>query len=156
MLVGSQNSFNHKGIFPLITANYSNLFNSPRYYSTTNSRLQSSLPDPKPILILDLNLKGCIKSHESILRGKGGIYSLVNTTNGKQYIRSAKNFYIRLKEHLKYKNNSNTALQKAFIKYGFDMFKIYIYEYFTYESRIISHKSLTELETSYIGLSRQI
>ena len=29
-------------------------------------------------------------------------------------------------------------------------FKIYIYEYFTYESKIISHQALTELETSYI------
>lgn len=44
-----------------------------------------------------------------------------------------------------YKNNSNVALQKAFVKYGYGKFKIYIYEYFTYESKIISHKSLTEL-----------
>ena len=41
--------------------------------------------------------------------------------------------------------------QKAFIKYGIDKFKLYIYEYFTYESKIISHKLLTELETSYIS-----
>lgn len=41
-------------------------------------------------------------------------------------------------------------MQKAFVKYGIDKFKLYIYEYFTYESKIISHKSLTELETSYI------
>lgn len=57
----------------------------------------------------------------------------------------------RINEHLKYKNNSNVALQKAFVKYGLDKFKLYIYEYFTYESKIISHKSLTELETSYIS-----
>ena len=62
-----------------------------------------------------------------------------------------KTFFIRLNEHLKYKNNSNAALQKAFVKYGLDKFKICIYEYFTYESKIISHKSLTELETSYLS-----
>ena len=62
-----------------------------------------------------------------------------------------KTFFIRLNEHLKYKNNSNVALQKAFVKYGLDKFKLYIYEYFTYESKIISHKSLTELETSYLS-----
>ena len=77
-----------------------------------------------------------------------------------------KTFFIRLNEHLKYKNNSNAALvffsnnfieimskkkKKAFVKYGFGKFKFCIYEYFSYESRIISHKSLTELETSYLS-----
>lgn len=76
---------------------------------------------------------------------------MVNTVNDKQYIGSAKDFFIRINEHLKYKNNSNVALQKAFVKYGLGKFKLYIYEYFTYESKIISHKSLTELETSYIS-----
>lgn len=37
------------------------------------------------------------------------------------------------------------------MKYGLGKFKFCIYEYFTYESRIISHKSLTELETSYLA-----
>ena len=77
-----------------------------------------------------------------------------------------KTFFIRLNEHLKYKNNSNAALvffliislklcrkkkKKAFVKYGFGKFKFCIYEYFSYESRIISHKSITELETSYLS-----
>jgi uncharacterized coiled-coil protein SlyX len=43
------------------------------------------------------------------------------------------------------------ALQKAFVKYGFGKFKFCIYEYFSYESRIISHKSLTGLDTSYLS-----
>ena len=90
---------------------------SRRYY-TTNSHPQPSSSDlpPQPILTLDLNDRACIKSYVSILKGKGGIYSLVNTVNGKQYIGSAKDFFIRLNEHLKYKNNSNAALQKAFVK----------------------------------------
>jgi len=56
-----------------------------------------------------------MESYKDILRGKGGIYSLVNTTNNKQYIGSAKDFFIRINEHLKYKNNSNAAAlqQKA-------------------------------------------
>ena len=41
--------------------------------------------------------------------------------------------------------------KKAFVKYGFGKFKFCIYEYFSYESRIISHKSITELETSYLS-----
>ena len=121
-----------------------------RYYST-KSHAQPFSSDPQPILTLDLNKERCIKSYESILKGKGGIYSLVNTVNGKRYIGSAKDFFIRVNEHLKSKNNSNAALQKAFVKYGLGKFKLCIYEYFSYESRIISHKSLTELETSYLS-----
>lgn len=145
-------SYRRRCILPLRIRDYS-LINSRRYYSTTNSHSQNSGSDPasQPILILDLNNQDCIKSYEGMLKGKGGIYSLVNTVNDKQYIGSAKDFFIRINEHLKYKNNSNIALQKAFVKYGLDKFKLYIYEYFTYESKIISHKSLTELETSYIS-----
>ena len=106
---------------------------------------------PQPILTLYLNYGPCIKSHKSIREGKGGIYSLVNTVNGERYIGSAKDFFIRLNEHLNYKNYSNASLQKAFVKYGFGYFKFCIYEYFSYEKRIISHKSLTELEKSYLS-----
>lgn len=148
----SESRFSYRGILPLRVRNYS-LINNRRYYSTRNfhSPHSGSDPTPKPILIIDLNNQGCIKSHKDVLKGKGGIYSLVNTVNNKQYIGSAKDFFIRINEHLNYKNNSNVALQKAFIKYGLDKFKLCIYEYFTYESKIISHKSLTELETSYIS-----
>lgn len=147
----------YKSSLPLKNS-YFLIYNSRRYYSTTNypSQPPSEASDstPKPILILDLKDKDSIRSYEDLLKGKGGIYSLVNTINGKQYVGSAKDFYIRLNEHLKYRNNSNAALQKAFIKYGVDKFKLYIYEYFTYAcfaGRIISHKSLTELETTYIS-----
>lgn len=32
---------------------------------------------------------------------------MLNTVNNKQYIGSAKDFYVRLNEHVNYKNNSN-------------------------------------------------
>lgn len=47
-------------------------------------------------------------------------------------------------------NKSNIALQNAIIKYGLDKFNLCIYEYFTYHSKVVSHKALTDLETSYI------
>lgn len=84
-----------------------------RYYSSSSSSSELPADTTKPILTLDLGDKAaCIKSYESLLRGKGGIYSLVNTVNGKRYVGSSKDLYIRLNEHLKYKNNSNLALQK--------------------------------------------
>ena len=123
---------------------------SDRYYSTSNSDLQSS-DLPLPVLTINnLNDKDSIKSYRILLKDKGGIYSFINTVNGNQYIGSAKDFYLRLNEHLENKK-SNLALQKAFAKYGLDKFKYCIFEYFTYESKIISQKALTDLETSYIN-----
>jgi group I intron endonuclease len=65
--------------------------------------------------------KGNVDSYKEILKNKGGVYSFINTVNGKQYIGSAKDFYIRLNEHLNNKK-SNVSLQKAFNKYGLDKF----------------------------------
>ena len=98
---------------------------SDRYYTTSNSDLQSS-DLPLPVLTINnLNDKDSIKSYRILLKDKGGIYSFINTVNGNQYIGSAKDFYLRLNEHLENKK-SNLALQKAFAKYGLDKFKFCI------------------------------
>lgn len=120
-----------------------------RYYSSSTS--DSELPDlPLPIFTLNNLNKIDIKSYIKLLKDKGGIYSFINVENGNQYIGSAKDFYLRLNEHLGNKK-SNVALQNAFSKYGLDKFKFCIYEYFTFESKILSSKALTDLETSYIS-----
>jgi group I intron endonuclease len=54
-----------------------------------------------------------------LLKDNGGIYCFVNTENGNRYIGSAKDFYLRLNEHLANKK-SNIALQNAFVKYGLE------------------------------------
>jgi|SRR6186713_999983 len=124
---------------------------SRRNYSTSHSADSGACNLPLPVLtISNLNNKDCIKSYRRLLKDKGGIYSFINLENGNQYIGSAKDFYLRLNEHLGNKK-SNVALQSAFTKYGLDKFKFCIYEYFTYESKIISSKALTDLETSYIS-----
>ena len=99
---------------------------SYRYYSTSKSDSQSSDPDkviPVPIFTINnLNKEDCKKSYRTLLKGKGGIYSFINSVNGNQYIGSAKDLYLRLNEHLDNKK-SNIVLQKAFVKYGLDQFK---------------------------------
>ncbi|UKA47918.1 hypothetical protein D8B26_M00060 (mitochondrion) [Coccidioides posadasii str. Silveira] len=120
-----------------------------RYFSTSKSNTES----PTPIIIItikDLDNKDSIKSYSKIFRNKGGIYSFINTVNGNQYIGSAKDLYLRLNEHLE-SRKSNIALQRAIAKYGLNKFNFCVYEYFTYESKIISSKALTDLETSYIA-----
>lgn len=88
-------------------------------------------------------------SYHALLKTKGGAYTFVNTVNNKQYVGSAKDLYTRLTEHISNKK-SNKALQNAFDKYGLDKFNFCIYEYFSYDSKAISSKALTDLETSYI------
>lgn len=90
---------------------------------------------PIPLLVLDnLKDKTYIESHKEILKNKGGIYSFINTVNGNQYIGSAKDFYLRLNEHLNNKK-SNRSLRRqsrhALDKHGLDKFKWIVYEYFT-------------------------
>lgn len=106
--------------------------------------------NPVPILTLkELDNKDYINSFRDTLKSKGGIYSFINTTNNKQYIGNAKDLYIRLNEHINNKK-SNINLQRAFNKYGLDKFHWIVYEYFSYATKIISHKDLTTLETNYI------
>jgi group I intron endonuclease len=126
---------------------------SLRSYSTSSKHsLQSSspLPLPKPIVLFNgLENNELVLSYRDLLRNKSGIYCLINTVNDKLYIGSAKDLYLRLTEHLSNKK-SNTALQNAIVKYGLDKFSFGVLEYFIYDSKLVSHKSLTDLETSYI------
>ena len=62
---------------------------------------------------------------------KGGIYSFLNKLNGKQYIASAKDLYLRLNEHLTHRK-FNRALQAAISKNGIDNFDFCIYDFFFY------------------------
>ena len=134
----------------LIYIKNSTLNSNKRYYSTVRNINSKSDKIPIPIFSIgSLNDANSIKSYYELLKGKGGIYSFVNTLNNKRYIGSAKDLYIRLNEHILNKKSS-AALQKAFEKYGLENFNFCIYEYFTYESKVVSHKSLTDLETSYL------
>lgn len=54
--------------------------------------------------------------------------------------RGAKDLYIRLIEHLSNKK-SNTALQNAMLKYGLNNLNFCVFEYFTYDNKIVSHKA---------------
>lgn len=120
-------------------------------YSTSSSPLPSKANTAYlPIKVFfKLNDENCLISYRSLLKNKGGVYTFINTVNNKQYVGSAKYLYVRLAEHISNKK-LNKALQNAFDKYGLDKFKFCIYEYFTYDSKTISGKALTDLETSYI------
>lgn len=116
-----------------------------RCYSTA-----SNLDPPIPILTINnLQNKRSVLCKRDVLYNKGGIYSFVNNVNGKQYIGSAKNLFVRLKEHL-CNRKSNSALQQAILKYGLENFSFCVYEYFLYENKLASSKLLTDLESIYI------
>jgi group I intron endonuclease len=105
---------------------------------------------PIPVLtITDLHDKDSIFYKRDLLLRKGGIYSFLNKNNGKQYIGSAKDLYLRLNEHISHRKY-NRAPQAAISKYGIDNFNICMYELFTYENKATSFKLLTDLDTMYI------
>lgn len=133
-------------IYKVSRVKYAHLTTLKRNYST--SCLPSTLPSP--IKVFDrLDNNDIVLSYRELLKNKGGIYCFLNTVNGKRYVGSAKDLYIRLIEHLSNKK-SNTALQNAMLKYGLNNFNFCVFEYFTYDNKIVSHKALTDLETSYI------
>lgn len=78
---------------------YTNIrFTSRRNYSTLSSSKVNILI---PVLTLtDIQDKDYIISKREVLSKKGGIYSFINKVNGKQYIGSTKDIYLRLNEHL--------------------------------------------------------
>lgn len=127
------------------------LINARRNYSTSYSyKPMVYLSAPIPIKVFsnkDDNEK--VLSYIKVLKNKAGIYCFLNTINNKRYIGSAKDLYLRLVEHLSNKK-SNTALQNAMLKYGLNKFYFCVYEYFTYHSKVVSNKALTDLETRYI------
>jgi hypothetical protein len=124
-----------------------------RSYSTSsnsNSSSPSFLPLPTPIVVFNsLENNHIVLSYRKVLKNQGGVYCFINTVNGKLYIGSAKDLYLRLIEHLS-NRKSNIALQNAMLKYGLEKFNYGVLEYFTYNSKVVSHKALTDLETSYI------
>lgn len=68
------------------------------------------------------------------LKNKSGVYQLVNLINGKSYVGSSVNLYIRLKQYsnpnflAKTIKNSNSAISLAILKYGFTNFGLRVLE----------------------------
>lgn len=130
--------------------------NKPLFNNLTKIRLYSasskyrSISLPVPIVVFDkLGDKNSILSSRNLLRNKGGVYCFTNRIKNKKYVGSAKDLYLRLVEHINNKK-SNVALQKAIEKYGLNNFYFSVFEYFSYDSKIVSNKALTDLETNYI------
>lgn len=81
----------------------------------------------------------------------GGIYKIVNISNNKIYVGSAKNFKIRWKRHINaLKNNKhhNIFLKRAFDKYGINNFKFEIIEIIT-DFSILKQREQFYLDTLY-------
>ena len=111
-----------------------------------------NLPTPTPILIKvfhNLYNNETVITYNKILSNKAGIHCFINTVNDKRCIASAKGLYVRLTEHLANKK-CKTTLQSYILKFALYKLDFCVYEYFTSHSKIVSNKTLTDLDTSYI------
>lgn len=95
-----------------------------------------------------------IESRIGILKDTtvSGIYKIVNKVNGKYYVGSSSNIYIRWKCHLKELRGGyhhNDHLQRAFNKYGEDNF-----EFITVKLDISNEKLLTE-EQCFLDVAKK-
>lgn len=88
------------------------------------------------------------------LRGKAGIYKIVNAINGKVYVGSSINLHNRKKNHFTTLNNGNhhnSHLQKAYNKYGKENFFFEIIEIVTKnENKNIFKENILKSEQYWI------
>jgi hypothetical protein len=83
----------------LFLVNFNIIFSTKRPFSSDNG---PSPKDFKPeFTITDLTDLKKLESYRPLLKGKQGVYAFLNTKNGKQYIGSAQDLYMRLLEHIK-------------------------------------------------------
>lgn len=74
------------------------------------------------------------------LKGKMGIYQIVNLIDGKKYVGSSKNLYNRKSKHiytLRTNSHRNCYLQRAFNKYGEVNFSFEIIEFVSTEEELL-------------------
>jgi len=77
------------------------------------------------------------------LKGKSGIYKIINLVNDKIYIGSSVNLKQRKSEHfrtLREKSHKNQYLQSTFNKYGIDNFKFEVVEYVNDINKLIKRE----------------
>lgn len=121
------------------------LFILNSWTSENNKILLCSIVAPLPLKTYkNLSLFPNIKNLKSDLYKVAGVYAFIHLPDGKQYIGSSLNLYVRLSNHIRGKS-SNIWLQRAIASSGLDNFVFVIYYFYT-DPNIV----LTDIETKFI------
>jgi len=93
------------------------------------------------------------------LKGKSGVYQILNIVNNKKYIGSSLNIYTRFHEHISnmnYNHGHNAHLQAAWNKYGEQNFEFSVIEFCSPENRLIREQYYIDLYKPEYNLSLNV
>jgi group I intron endonuclease len=109
----------------------------------------SCINEIKPIQIFTkLNIEANLKACEDQLKGKSGIYGIINLVSNKLYIGKSINIPKRFKQHIK--KTHNTSLRNAINKNGLHNFAFVVFVFVPSQNKFYIKKELTRLEPEYI------
>ena len=125
---------------------YSNLTGGPSNHND-NKDNKDNKTNLNPVKVYD-NFNKDRSNILTQLKGKLGVYYLINNINGHSYVGSSINLASRMKNYLntsflKSRQNSNMPITKALLKYGPENFSLWILEY-------VEVREISIRETSYI------
>jgi len=93
---------------------------------------------PRALTFTNLQDPETRKAAQKALAGKAGIYCIRCLKDGKCYVGSAENLYIRFCEHIYYHNKSNSHLQAAIALYGLENLEYFVIEFVTENTKLIT------------------
>ena len=88
----------------------------------------SCINEIKPIQIFtQLNIKANLKACQEQLKGKSGIYGIINLISNKLYIGKSINIFNRLKQHIQKSHNNSLLKANAIEKNGLNNFVFVVF-----------------------------
>src|SRR5690242_15158621 len=80
-------------------------------------------------IFTNLQITDCFRDAVQVLKGRCGVYCIINTNTGQIYIGSSNNIGQRISDHLASGSHSNVYLQNSIDNYGLENFIFIVIEF---------------------------